>query len=621
LQSLPVKIGVSKQTPRKARLVEKRPLALWIVGAALTGAYIVTGKLGLTLAIVNPSATAVWPPAGITLAALLVLGYRVWPAIFVGAFLVNLTTAGSVATCLGVAAGNTLEGLVGAYLVNRFAGGRHTFDRTRDVFKFAVLAAGLSTTVSSTIGVSSLCIGGFARWTDFGSIWTTWWLGDATGDLLVAPVCLIWADRRRLKSRLTPVRVIEAAALLLCLVCAGGAVFSGFSSWSVKHYPLEFLCVPPLLWAAFRFGRRESATAVLLLSVIAVYGTVGGFGPFRRDSVNESLLLLQAFLGVVSLTTISVSAAVSERRQLEKALSLMESAVRYTVEGVVVLASEWRAAEPRIIFANERFGRMTGRTPSELVGQNLGVLEILESEGVAEAVRRAFSRGEGFEGVARTRRADGSPYAVELGLTPAPSGNNPPTHWVGLVRDVSERIAHLEAIEHQALHDFLTGLPNRVLLRDRLEQAVLGTERERAPLALLLLDLDDFKEVNDTFGHQAGDVLLVEVGRRLKGALRSVDTVARLGGDEFAILLPTLGDPAAATRMAEKILEALEEPFQVESHRMRVSASIGIALCPQHGHDWETLLRGADVAMYVAKRSSDRYALATRNIADRRGSA
>src|SRR6266542_2304274 len=158
-----------------------RALPRPVVMLLLAGAYFLAGKLGLRLALVHPSATAVWPPTGIALAALLTLGCEVWPAIFAGAFLVNLTTAGSIATCLGIAAGNTLEGLVGAYLVNRWANGRNPFDRAPDAFRYALLAGMVSTAVSATIGVTSLSLGGFARWADFGRIGTTWWLGDMGG--------------------------------------------------------------------------------------------------------------------------------------------------------------------------------------------------------------------------------------------------------------------------------------------------------------------------------------------------------------------------------------------------------------------------------------------------------
>ena len=166
-------------------LVDRRyPLIL----AALFGLYVAAGKLGLSLAFVHASASPVWPPTGIALAAFLTLGYRVWPAIFAGAFAVNVTTMGSAATSLGIATGNTLEGLLGAYLVNRYAGGARAFDHSQDVFKFAGLAALLSTIISATVGVGSLILGGYAAWADADEIWFTWWLGDVSGALIFAPL-------------------------------------------------------------------------------------------------------------------------------------------------------------------------------------------------------------------------------------------------------------------------------------------------------------------------------------------------------------------------------------------------------------------------------------------------
>src|SRR2546422_6056558 len=158
--------------------------------------YFLAGKLGLAFAIVHANATPVWPPTGIALAAVLLLGRAVWPVIFAGAFFVNLTTAGSVLSSLGIAAGNTLEALVGAALVARFAGGAAVFERARNVFKFVALAGLVSTAVSATIGVTTLSLTGYARWADFGPIWLTWWLGDAAGDLVVAPVVLLLCPPR-----------------------------------------------------------------------------------------------------------------------------------------------------------------------------------------------------------------------------------------------------------------------------------------------------------------------------------------------------------------------------------------------------------------------------------------
>ena len=153
----------------------------------LAAVYVVAGKLGLTLAFVHASATAVWPPTGIALAALLIFGLDAWPAIFLGAFLVNITTVGTAVSSAGIATGNTLEAVLGAYLVNRWANGRRLCARPRDLVRFALLAGVASTTVAATVGVTTLSLFGFAPWTSYAPIWLTWWLGDAAGALVVTP--------------------------------------------------------------------------------------------------------------------------------------------------------------------------------------------------------------------------------------------------------------------------------------------------------------------------------------------------------------------------------------------------------------------------------------------------
>ncbi len=587
--------------------MKPRPAPTLATLAALTIVYFVAGKLGLTLAFLNASATPVWPATGIALAALLVLGYRAWPAVLLGAFLVNLTTTGTLASSVGIAVGNTLEAVVGAFLVVRFADGRHAFDRARDVFKFTCLAALGATMVSATIGVASLELAGLARPADYAAVWLTWWLGDATGAIVVTPVLLLWKSRPA--PRWTRSRVFEAVLLLLLLLAVGGLVFGGFLPAENKSYSLEFLFLPLLVWAAFRLGPREAAAATLLLSAIAIAGTLGDLGPFVEKSRNESLLLLQAFLGVVTITTIALAAVVTERRRVQDSLSLLETAVDNAIEGIFILTPARGNPMPRITFVNEAFRRITGLDASAVKGQTLRALPLVEN--VLESstgVRRSLYANQRFhsEGL-RMRRPNGTEGVVELELAPMPENAPAPTHWIGVLRDVTERAAHLEVLEHQALYDHLTNLPNRVLLRDRLDQAIRSAGRQDASLALLVMDLDRFKEINDTFGHQFGDLLLKEFGQRLRGLLRTADTVARLGGDEFAVLLPEAGGAGDAALMAEKILAALGPPFTVEGQSLDVSASIGIALCPRDGDDWGTLLRCADVAMYAAKQSSEGY--------------
>jgi len=286
--------------------------------ALLAAAYFLAAALGLRLAIVNPSASLVWPPTGIAMAAMLLLGTRVWPAILAGAFFVNLWTAGTIATSLGIATGNTLEAIAGAFLVTRFAGGRHAFTRPRFVLRFALLAAALATTISATIGTTSLALGGFVPRPGYGAVWLTWWLGDAVGALVVTPVVLLWRARPRLEWQQD--RTAEALALFLCLLFATQFVFGGAFPSDIKNYPLDFLCIPPLVWAAYRFGPREAASGILLLAIAASWGTVLGFGPFVRSDPNESLILTQAFIGVAAVSTLVLATVVAERTSAEAQL-------------------------------------------------------------------------------------------------------------------------------------------------------------------------------------------------------------------------------------------------------------------------------------------------------------
>jgi signal transduction histidine kinase len=295
------------ELPRPGRL--QQPVVL----VALAVAYFLAGKLGLHFAFVHASASAVWPPTGIALAAMLLFGRRTWPAVFVGAFFVNFTTSGSIVSTLGIAVGNTLEAIIGASLVARYAGGRRAFERPRDYLRFVLLGGLLGTAVSATIGVTSLVVSGEAAKSAFGAIWLTWWFGDAAGALIVTPVLVLWATGASFAAlRAQPFE----AVLLLAVVAVTGALV--FAHGELSRHPLPFLCIPPLIWAAFRFGRREVATSVALLSAIATWATVRGAGPFTTGNDNESLLLLQSFMATIAVLTMPVAALVWERKAIEQ---------------------------------------------------------------------------------------------------------------------------------------------------------------------------------------------------------------------------------------------------------------------------------------------------------------
>lgn len=314
------------------------PVGRGLTFALLVSVYFVAGKLGLMLAFVNASATAVWPPTGIAIAALLLFGTELWPAILVGAFAVNLTTSGDLPSSVGIAIGNTLEAVIATLLVARWAGGRTTFERPRDVPRFAFLAATLATAVSATIGVASLGLTGLARWSDFGPIWLTWWLGDASGALLITPAVVLWATT---PLALAPERRGEAALLALAAVASGLFVFGGLQPLSIQRYPIAFLTFPVLVWAAFRFGPREAATVALTIGVIAVWGTINGFGPYALASPNESLVVLQTFMAVAAVTSLLLAAAVLDRRRTQTRLLAVEQRSRLDAEDAARVREEF----------------------------------------------------------------------------------------------------------------------------------------------------------------------------------------------------------------------------------------------------------------------------------------
>lgn len=296
----------------------------WVAIGVLALAYFVAGKAGLRLAFLQPSASPVWPPTGIAVAALLVLGNRAWPGVFLGAFLVNATTAGTISTSLAIASGNTLEALCAAVLLNRYAGGIRVFERAQDVFKFALIGAG-STALSPSIGVTTLVLGGFADWENYSRVWVTWWLGDLTGYLVFAPLVLLWwiGPRREWNVK----QKVEAGALLLLLVAVGGAVFGGWFVGFINNYPLAFVCGPIILWTAFRFGQLETVTEIFVLAGIALWGTLRHYGPFQLPTDNQSLLALQSWAGVLTLTSMTLAAAMTERRRIEAELEQQKAAV------------------------------------------------------------------------------------------------------------------------------------------------------------------------------------------------------------------------------------------------------------------------------------------------------
>jgi integral membrane sensor domain MASE1 len=279
--------------------------------AATTGIYVATGKLGLHLAFATHSVTAVWPPTGIALAALVLGGYRLWPAVAIGALLTNVDTGVPASTVLGITLGNTLEALAGAYLLVGVARFSPRLEHVRDVIALVVLGAAVSTAVSATIGTASLLVGDAIPFARAGSTWRTWWLGDMGGDLIVAPAVLVavthWPFRE------APGRALEAVAVAGSL--AGLTVFV-----FTQHTNFAYVVFPLLVWAALRFWQPGAALGGLIVAAIAVTFTTHGKGPFSMSSPDDRLLLTQTLVAVAETTTLVLAAVTSERRRAEDAV-------------------------------------------------------------------------------------------------------------------------------------------------------------------------------------------------------------------------------------------------------------------------------------------------------------
>lgn len=275
--------------------------------------YFFTAELGLSLDAVNRFATLVWVPTGISLAALFLGGFRLWPGIAIAAFLVNYVTGASFVAALGIAVGNTLEALIGAYLLKRMEI-RSSLDRLRDVLLLIFWGAMISTMISATTGVSSLLLTGIISLSSYMATWVPWWVGDMLSNILVAPLLLIWSRSKRI----LPKRLGELILLLIILVFIGLIVFKGFFGIVIENSPVTYLVLPFLLWISLRFTQRESVTAVFILGAIAIWGTSEGQGPFAQGAVSPSLFYLQGFMGITAVTSLILSAVVSERREIER---------------------------------------------------------------------------------------------------------------------------------------------------------------------------------------------------------------------------------------------------------------------------------------------------------------
>ena len=336
-----------------------------------------------------------------------------------------------------------------------------------------------------------------------------------------------------------------------------------------------------------------AATAAGALGLFLAACALQAAAPYLLEAAPHMVLLALLFAGALvgRIDRQSLDLLVQSLR-LRHLNVFMHNVVENSFDGILTVEPDGR-----IRTANTAAARILAIDGEALVGRDAkGLIPELFAPAGAGGGRMLLGQRETFG-----LRGGRDRFPLEVGLTALDASGQ--TYYVAILRDITERQRQRALLEHQALHDSLTGLPNRNLLADRLGHAVAQARREAAPMALLLLDLDRFKAVNDTLGHQIGDRLLCHVAERLVGPLREVDTIARLGGDEFALILPAIESEESAGAVAARLLETLGAPFSVDGLSLEIGASIGIALFPEHAEEGPRLLQCADVAMYQAKQA------------------
>ncbi|MRV72875.1 EAL domain-containing protein [Duganella sp. FT92W] len=377
-----------------------------------------------------------------------------------------------------------------------------------------------------------------------------------------------------------------------------------------------YLAAVPVL-AALLLGLRSGMWA-LILSALALL-VVGYFThPGLADGDTQVASLIQwcvitlNYVFIMAVLTLAcgvllkrLDSSIGELRGLNEELRLTSAAVARLND--MVLIAEVTEEGQRIIFANKAFERRTGYRRDDVLGRDLRLLQGPDTApATLERIAGAMQRCEPVRAELLNYTRNGEPYWVEMELVPFADegGNN--THWVAVERDITDRKRSEDDIHRLAYFDVLTGLPNRRLLMDRIDKLLASSERDHTFSAVMFIDLDNFKTINDARGHAIGDALLKNTATRLAQLIRKADTVARIGGDEFVVLLAHLGAAHsaaahAALAVAEKIRQAIAQDFTIEGQTYSSSASIGVTLLPKGGESAQDLLREADIAMYRAK--------------------
>ena len=549
-------------------------------------------------------ATLMWLPTGIAVGAIMRWGNISLPAIYIAALLAELSVGLSFFTSAAIACTNTLAPYLAAYLLKK-SNFNHSIIKQKDIVLLITIAL-LGMLVSATGGVLSLALSGSTIPDNIARIWFIWWVGDSIGVLLALPLVL---NLGKVRMHVQAQQYYQLFAWLIMFVI-GEIVISSLVPSVNKQFMLSiFLILPILIWASMNFGIVGGSLVVISLSSIAVWFTAKGYGAFYSVDMGEGIFSLWMFMVTLVVTMLLISVLQSERNLAEKALRENDKKLRAVIDGALDAIVTVNDAGELVEF-NPAAERTFGYKKEQVLGKLMSEMIIpphlrkFHEDGHRQFVQTGEMHIFNQRIEITAMRADGSEFPVELTLTALKEEDL--SLVTGFLRDISEQRKTQQEIENYAYYDALTGLPNRRLLADRFQHAVLLCMRAGTNCALIFIDLDNFKSLNDTKGHDVGDQLLVEVSNRITQSIREGDTVARLSGDEFVVIIENLDEHhnvayQQVSEIVQKLLVELNKTYYLKLFEFSTTASMGVTLFNNDQLGFEEHLRHADTAMYQSK--------------------